>query len=251
MKMIRSFSSREIDVVGALAAVGLLDHHRDEVVHVGVDGIAHGSPRHVTVGAAGANRRRVAQEPRTHLATQASQIWRRCAGDKTADVVGGRRPQNAARSELARVRSTCRQPRCHRASDLALAKPRASGSAAGFRPRRPCRAPRARPACRSPWPARAGSRPPCPRRSARAGSPAPAGSCGSSPRPPARGRGTGGRARRSRGVSSSSVTLMLLLLADLGKHQAEPHPPLGDGAVFRAAPSPRSCPRRRRCGPAP
>ena len=29
------------DVVGALAAVGLLDHHRNEV-HVGFDGIAHG-----------------------------------------------------------------------------------------------------------------------------------------------------------------------------------------------------------------
>src|SRR5437763_10729256 len=30
-----------IDVVGALAAIGLFDHHRDEIVHVGIDGISH------------------------------------------------------------------------------------------------------------------------------------------------------------------------------------------------------------------
>src|SRR5262245_32012390 len=31
------------DVVGALAPVGLLDHHGDEGIHVGIKGVAHGS----------------------------------------------------------------------------------------------------------------------------------------------------------------------------------------------------------------
>ena len=31
-----------IDVVGALAAVGLLDDHRHEQVHIGVDRVSHG-----------------------------------------------------------------------------------------------------------------------------------------------------------------------------------------------------------------
>ena len=38
------FQQPRENVVGAFAAVGLLDHHRDEV-HVGFNGIAHGSPQ--------------------------------------------------------------------------------------------------------------------------------------------------------------------------------------------------------------
>ena len=41
MKMMRSFRSRGKNIVGALATVCLLDHHGNELAHIGFNGIFH------------------------------------------------------------------------------------------------------------------------------------------------------------------------------------------------------------------
>ena len=78
---------------------------------------------------------------------------------------------------------------------------------------------------------------------------APAGSSGRTPRPAAPGPGY----CRTRSTSAWFDLLVgdldIGLLADLRKDEPEPHAALGDLAVFARAPSPRSCPRPRRCAP--
>src|SRR5207247_3243047 len=76
-----------IDVVGALATIGLLDHHRDEIIHVGIDRISHCSVLHRGGASAAANHRKTSTAARrpAHAAN-----W------------PGRRPQAAAGSSSSR-----------------------------------------------------------------------------------------------------------------------------------------------------
>ena len=73
---------------------------------------------------------------------------------------------------------------------------------------------------------------PSPRRSARGAARAPAGSCDSSPRPPAPARETGAHCSTTARLDLLVGHLDVVLLADLGKHQPEPHAAFGKLAVF-------------------
>ena len=202
-----------IDVVGALAAVGLLDHHRHEL-HVGVDGVFHGLPSagrcrqaHCT-----ATRRRSADPPTANPSVAGHRYGMPARLRKGS--AAGRRASGGADEPV------FRRPRLH-------AVPRASRLVGDVRP------------------ARAGSRRPSPRRSARAARRARPGSCGSSrdrlllARELAHLRGQGA-------LHLLVGDLDLVALADLRQHQAEADAALGDLAVVARAPPPRSCPRPRR-----